>query len=67
MAQHGFSQSETVCPDSCLLQNEFVAMKEKIEIMETMLRDSETRLINSESRIAEMKEQGIKSLGFEIE
>ncbi|XP_026209268.1 complement C1q-like protein 4 [Anabas testudineus] len=64
MAQHGFSQSETVCPDSCLLRNELMAMKEKIEIMETMLRDSETRLINSESRIAEMKEQASTKVIF---
>lgn len=37
-------------------------MKDKIEIMETMLKDSETRLINSESQIAELKNKGTFNL-----
>ncbi|XP_067435652.1 complement C1q-like protein 3, partial [Thunnus thynnus] len=43
--------------DSCVSQREFAAMKEKLEILENMLKDSETRLINSESQIAELKYQ----------
>uniref|UniRef100_A0A4W6F2N2 C1q domain-containing protein n=1 Tax=Lates calcarifer TaxID=8187 RepID=A0A4W6F2N2_LATCA len=51
------SQSEPVCPDSCFLQKELDAMKEKLGAMENMLRDSQTRVINSENQITELKNQ----------
>ncbi|XP_067381575.1 cerebellin-1-like [Channa argus] len=46
---------EHECPDSCALEQEIVAMKEKLKTMESTLEESKTRMTNSENQIAELK------------
>lgn len=62
IAQHEAQSQANSCPDSCLLQEVMVTMKEKIEIMETTLRDSEIKLINTQSQLEELKNQGTFNL-----
>ncbi|XP_040886915.1 complement C1q-like protein 2 [Toxotes jaculatrix] len=57
-------QSEPVCHDSCFLQKELAAMKEKMEAMETMLKNSEPRLTSCESQILELKNQASMNVMF---
>ncbi|XP_071315175.1 complement C1q tumor necrosis factor-related protein 3-like [Trachinotus anak] len=58
------SEGELTCPDSCTLQSEFLAMKKKIEDMENKLTQCETKFINSESQIEELKNQASKKVIF---
>ncbi|XP_062300600.1 caprin-2-like isoform X3 [Scomber scombrus] len=44
--------------ESYVSKTEFDALKEKLENLETKLRDTEIRQINSDSQIAELKNQG---------
>ncbi|GAA6222699.1 complement C1q-like protein 3 [Lates japonicus] len=58
------SQSEPLCPDSHDLQKEYDAMKKKMEALENMLKDSQTRLINNENKITELKNQASMQVIF---
>uniref|UniRef100_A0A4W6F4X3 C1q domain-containing protein n=1 Tax=Lates calcarifer TaxID=8187 RepID=A0A4W6F4X3_LATCA len=58
------SQSEPLCPDSHDLQKEYDAMKKKMEALEKMLKDSQTRLINNENKITELKNEASMQVIF---
>ncbi|XP_071315176.1 complement C1q-like protein 3 [Trachinotus anak] len=56
------TEGELTCPDSCT--SALLAMEQKIEDMEIKLAQFETKFINSESQIEELKNQASKKVIF---
>ncbi|XP_022073393.2 complement C1q-like protein 3 [Acanthochromis polyacanthus] len=50
--------------ESYISQTEFAAMKERLEVVENLLKDSKTRQVNYENQIAELRRQSTVNVMF---